>query len=44
MHDWERIYDDLKALGFSVGFCRAIEAFGGEVWITQTSKDGRSSK
>ena len=40
MQDWERIFDDLKAQGFSVGFCRAIEAFVGEVWVADVSKDG----
>ncbi len=27
-------------VGFSGGFCRAIEAFVGEVWIADALKDG----
>ena len=38
--DWERVFDDLKSLGFSVGFCRAIEGCVGEVWIADALKDG----
>ena len=38
--DWERIFDDLKAQGFSVDFSRAIEAFLGEVWIADALKRG----
>lgn len=40
MRDWERIFDDLAAQGFSLGYSRAIEAFVGEVWIADAWKDG----
>ena len=40
MKDWERIFDDLAAQGFSLGFSKAIEAFVGEVWIADARKDG----
>ena len=43
MQDWERIFDDLAAQGFSLGYSRAIEAFVGEVWIPDASKDGHRS-
>ena len=36
----ERIFDDLKSLGFSLGFSRAIEACVGEVWVADALKDG----
>ena len=32
--------EEVKAFGFSVGFCRAIQAFVGEVWIADALKDG----
>lgn len=41
MKDWELIFDNLKSLGYSVGYASIIEAFVGEQWMVEASKNGQ---